>query len=116
MLLTINKRWNYFITLPPAAREYALPVSLPSPMRRRLRYNVIVTVIVVVVVVNRAVAINIVVVAVVVVVHCPIAVDSITVVSGRGATTLRTMPPLSLSFRCRRRRHRRMWVQFFCFY
>ena len=76
MLLTTNKRWNYFITLPPAGREDALPVSSPSPMRRRLRDNVIVAVVVVVVVVNRAVAINVmvVVVVVVVVVHCAIAV------------------------------------------
>ena len=35
MLLTTNKRWNSFIILPPAAREDALPVSSPSPMRRR---------------------------------------------------------------------------------
>ncbi len=34
MLLTTNKRWNYFITLPPAAREDALPVSPPSLMHR----------------------------------------------------------------------------------
>jgi hypothetical protein len=26
MFLTTNKRWNYFITLPPAAREDALLV------------------------------------------------------------------------------------------
>ena len=30
MLLTTNKRWNYFIILPPAAREVALPASSPS--------------------------------------------------------------------------------------
>jgi hypothetical protein len=35
MLMTTNKRWNYFITLPPAVREDALPVSSPSPMHRR---------------------------------------------------------------------------------
>ena len=34
MLLTTNKRWNYVITLPPAAREDALLVSSLSPMRR----------------------------------------------------------------------------------
>jgi len=35
MLLTTNKKWNYFITLPPAAREDGLPVSSSSPMHRR---------------------------------------------------------------------------------
>jgi hypothetical protein len=34
MLLTTNERWNYFITLPPATREDALPVSLLLPMPR----------------------------------------------------------------------------------
>ncbi len=86
MLLTTNKRWNYFITLPPAAREDALPVSLPSPMRRRLCGNVIVAVVVIVVVVNRAVAINVVVVAIVVVVHCPIAVVVLVVAVHRAVT------------------------------
>ncbi len=65
MLLTTNERWNYFITLPPAARENVLPVSSQSPMHRRLRDNVIIAV----VVVNRAVAINVIVVVIVVVVH-----------------------------------------------
>ncbi len=46
MLLTTKKQWNYFITLPPATREDALPVSSPSPMRRRLRDNLIVAVVV----------------------------------------------------------------------
>ena len=35
MLLTTNKRWNYVITLPPAAREDALLVLLLSPMHRQ---------------------------------------------------------------------------------
>jgi hypothetical protein len=74
MLLTTNKRWNYFTTLPPAIREDSLPVSSLSPMRRHLRDNVILAVVVVVVVVNRAVAINVVIVVVVVVIHCAIAV------------------------------------------
>jgi hypothetical protein len=37
---------EYIITLPPAVREDALPVSSPSPMRRHLRENVIVAVVV----------------------------------------------------------------------
>jgi hypothetical protein len=41
--------------------------------------------------------------------------NAITVASGRGAMTLRTMPPLSLSFRCCRCCHRRMCVQFSLF-
>ena len=57
---------------PTHCREDALPVLLPSPMRKRLCDNVIVAVVVVVVVVNRVVAINVIVV--VVVVHCAIAV------------------------------------------
>jgi hypothetical protein len=84
MLLTANKRWNYFITLPPAAREDVLPVLSPSPMRRRLCDNVIVAVVVVVVVVNCAVAINVVVV--VVVVHCAIAVVVLVVAVHRAVT------------------------------
>jgi hypothetical protein len=35
ILLTTNKRWNYFIILPPAAREDVLPVLSLSPMCRR---------------------------------------------------------------------------------
>ena len=34
MLLTTNKRWKYFITLPPATREDALLVLSQWPMHR----------------------------------------------------------------------------------